>query len=234
MPAISAAADTNRPPSDTEIPIALPSASNLAKAVLAERRKRATTHIWSTGQVISGNTSPNGSIGLLKCANANLATVRTISAGMRPTESASEGAKGSMTPIGALSVSTKLTKEPTASCNASDVPWSSKHRLVHLPSPQQSYATPSTDEVRKSLAPYVKECHAILLASHGVVTMGASLEEALGRMEKVEQTAHVLTVARILGGAKRLTTDELTRLRKVSITSYGKDPGPLSFLETEN
>ena len=100
--------------------------------------------------------------------------------------------------------------------------------------PLAPYATPSTDEVRKSLAPYVKECHAILLASHGVVTMGASLEEALGRMEKVEQTAHVLTVARILGGAKRLTTDELTRLRKVSITSYGKDPGPLSFLETEN
>ncbi len=79
--------------------------------------------------------------------------------------------------------------------------------------PLAEYATPSTDEVPASLAPYVKETNAVLLSNHGVVTFGGSVEEAFFRMEKVEHAAHILFVARMLGGEKTLTEAEIARLK---------------------
>lgn len=99
--------------------------------------------------------------------------------------------------------------------------------------PLADYATPSTREVRESLAPYVSACNAILLANHGVVTFGASPDEALFRMEKVEHLAHILTIARSLGGARRLTRSQLRRLQEASKANYGKDIESLPFLETD-
>jgi L-fuculose-phosphate aldolase len=89
--------------------------------------------------------------------------------------------------------------------------------------PLAEYATPSTAEVASSLAPYVKSADAILLANHGVVTYGSDVLNAYFKMEKVEQTAQVTFVARMLGGEHRLTAEELERLRGVSVQSYGKD-----------
>jgi L-fuculose-phosphate aldolase len=89
--------------------------------------------------------------------------------------------------------------------------------------PLAPYATPSTDEVAASIAPFVKTARAILLANHGVVTMGRSLEDAFLTMEKVEGAAHALVVAEILGGPTGLTAKELERLRQISVGSYGKD-----------
>ncbi len=90
--------------------------------------------------------------------------------------------------------------------------------------PLAAYATPSTPEVRASIAPFVERANAILLANHGVLTMGRTLEEAYRRMEKVEHAAHILSVARQLGGAHRLTADELRRLQAISRAHYGIDP----------
>ena len=78
--------------------------------------------------------------------------------------------------------------------------------------PLADYATPSTDEVAASIAPFVNKANAALLANHGVVTFGTGVEEAYFRMEKVEHAAHILFVARLLGGEKPLTESELTRL----------------------
>ncbi|MEW6509740.1 MAG: class II aldolase/adducin family protein [Bacteroidota bacterium] len=89
--------------------------------------------------------------------------------------------------------------------------------------PLASYATPSTPEVAASLAPFVRTADAILLANHGVVTYGENLTDAYYKMEKVEHAAHVTFVARMLGGAKTLTAEELEKLRRVSVESYGKD-----------
>ena len=89
--------------------------------------------------------------------------------------------------------------------------------------PLADYATPSTQEVVKTIEPLVKDYDAILLANHGVVTYGASLEEAYNKMEKVEHTAKIAFVVRQLGGAKELTRDEIERLASVSEKSYGKE-----------
>lgn len=89
--------------------------------------------------------------------------------------------------------------------------------------PLADYATPSTKEVSASLLPYVKTSDSILLANHGVVSYGKDLEDAYFKMEKTEHAAHITFIARMLGGEKRLTSEQVDRLRTVSNISYGKD-----------
>ncbi len=78
--------------------------------------------------------------------------------------------------------------------------------------PLAPYATPSTDEVAQALLPHIGKANAVLLSNHGAVTFGTTVEEAYYRMEKVEQAAQILFVARILGGEKLLTPAEQQRL----------------------
>ncbi len=81
--------------------------------------------------------------------------------------------------------------------------------------PLSGYATPSTDEVPKSISPLVKKHHAILLANHGVLTYGQSLQEALERMERVEHLARVALISRLLGGAKTLSRAQRAALERL-------------------
>jgi len=89
--------------------------------------------------------------------------------------------------------------------------------------PLADYATPSTGEVAGSLAPFVKNADAILLANHGVVTYGLDLYDAYFKMEKVEHAAHITFVARMLGGERLLASPDIEKLRAISRESYGKD-----------
>jgi L-fuculose-phosphate aldolase len=89
--------------------------------------------------------------------------------------------------------------------------------------PLAPYATPSTEEVPLSIAPFIHNHSAILLANHGVVSFGSDLMEAYFRMEKVEHVAHTLFVAAMLGGAHPLTPGEVEKLNRVALTTYGID-----------
>jgi L-fuculose-phosphate aldolase len=89
--------------------------------------------------------------------------------------------------------------------------------------PLAEYATPSTIEVIKSIEPFVNRADAILLANHGVVTYGKDLLDAYFKMEKVEHAAHITFVARMLGGEKLLSKEDVEKLKAISIESYGKD-----------
>ncbi|HTK81220.1 MAG TPA: class II aldolase/adducin family protein [Bacteroidota bacterium] len=89
--------------------------------------------------------------------------------------------------------------------------------------PLADYATPSTVEVANSLAPFVKSADAILLANHGVVTYGVDVMDAYYKMEKVEHAAHITFVARMLGGEKPLSSEQIEKLRGISVSAYGKD-----------
>ncbi len=88
--------------------------------------------------------------------------------------------------------------------------------------PLADYATPSTPEVVASIEPLVKEYDAIMLANHGVVTCGSSLDDAYNKMEKVEHTAKIAFLVNQLGGPKELTRQQIERLASVSERSYGK------------
>ncbi len=89
--------------------------------------------------------------------------------------------------------------------------------------PLAPYATPSSKEVGESIAPFVKTVDAILLSNHGAVTYGKDLWDAYFKMEKVEQIAQIQYAARMLGGEKILSADEVAKLRAISVPHYGKD-----------
>ena len=55
---------------------------------------------------------------------------------------------------------------------------------------------------------------AVLLANHGVLTVGADLEQAYWRMETVEHTAQIHLNARLLGGGVALSAQEVEELQK--------------------
>jgi L-fuculose-phosphate aldolase len=81
--------------------------------------------------------------------------------------------------------------------------------------PVAPYATPSTDEVPRSIDPYVLDSRAILLRRHGALTFGGSLMEACMRMEKLEHFAKVLFYASILEDRKApvaMTESEIGKL----------------------
>jgi len=73
--------------------------------------------------------------------------------------------------------------------------------------PLASYATPSTDEVPRSLEDLIGTYSAVLLKNHGVLTLGADIEQAYFRMETVEHFAEITIAAKMLGGPSPLSQD---------------------------
>lgn len=88
--------------------------------------------------------------------------------------------------------------------------------------PLAPYGTPSSADLPESLRPYIADHKAILLANHGAVTFGTDVWDACFLMEKVEQTAHILTVAESLGGARQLTDAQIAELKRLAHTTYKK------------
>ncbi len=70
--------------------------------------------------------------------------------------------------------------------------------------PVAPYAAPGTEAVGDSVAPFCRTHRAVLLANHGALSWGASLEEAYGRMESLESYATVLLHLARLGGGRDL------------------------------
>jgi L-fuculose-phosphate aldolase len=89
--------------------------------------------------------------------------------------------------------------------------------------PLVPYAMSGTAELGEAMRPFLSY-DALLLANHGVVTMGGTLEQAHQRMESVEQGARILFTARMLGGPVRLGAEELARLAAAREASRGRRP----------
>lgn len=81
--------------------------------------------------------------------------------------------------------------------------------------PLAGYGTPSTDELTDALRPYVKYHDALLMANHGAVTFGPTVELAFWRMETLEHFAKIALVAKMLGREVQLSNDEVARLLEI-------------------
>ncbi len=79
--------------------------------------------------------------------------------------------------------------------------------------PIAEYATPSTKELPEAVRRYVKAHDGMLLANHGALTLGADLFAAYYKMETIEHFAHISLVARLLGGERLLSRQEVDRLQ---------------------
>jgi L-fuculose-phosphate aldolase len=92
--------------------------------------------------------------------------------------------------------------------------------------PIAKYATPGTNEVPDSIAPYCNSHNAVLLANHGALTWGKDIFEAYYRMESLEYYATVLMyTGSVIGKANQLScsqVDSLIEIRgKLGIKSGG-------------
>jgi L-fuculose-phosphate aldolase len=79
--------------------------------------------------------------------------------------------------------------------------------------PIADYATPSTKELPEAVRKYVKAHDGMLLANHGALTVGADLFAAYYKMETIEHFAKISLVARLLGGERLLSRQEVERLQ---------------------
>lgn len=70
--------------------------------------------------------------------------------------------------------------------------------------PLVPYGTPGTPELGDRVEPYLNGHDALLLAHHGAVTMGPTLDAAWIRMESLEHAARMMFVARTLGRVTEL------------------------------
>jgi len=79
--------------------------------------------------------------------------------------------------------------------------------------PVAPYATPGTQEVPDSIAPFAKTHKALLLAHHGVLSWGRDLTEAWYRMESVENYARItMNVYYILKAPRELSQNDIDKL----------------------
>lgn len=78
--------------------------------------------------------------------------------------------------------------------------------------PLARYGTPGTPELTDALDPLIPHHDAILMANHGVVTFGSSLESAYMRMETVEHFAKIALVTHLLGHEQPLGEKEVEKL----------------------
>jgi L-fuculose-phosphate aldolase len=76
------------------------------------------------------------------------------------------------------------------------------------------YARPRTAAVGENLLPYLPEHRLMILARHGALAWGETLEEAYNGMERLEHMCLILKTAHDLGGAHPLPAEELEALQE--------------------
>lgn len=82
------------------------------------------------------------------------------------------------------------------------------------------FATPGTEEVPASLAPFWAGHEVLLLERHGALTFGRTLGEAFDRMETLERVARIALVARLAGSCEPLAPDVVDRV----LVAAGRPP----------
>jgi L-fuculose-phosphate aldolase len=93
--------------------------------------------------------------------------------------------------------------------------------------PIAEYGTPSTRELPDAVRRYIKAHDGLLLANHGALTVAHELYAAYYKMETIEHFAKISLVARLLGGERLLTQEEVRRLQGLR-GSYGiASPAPI-------
>jgi L-fuculose-phosphate aldolase len=78
--------------------------------------------------------------------------------------------------------------------------------------PLAVYGTPSTEEIPDSLEPYLATKSAVMLESHGALSWGKDVMAAYFNMERMEFTAKISFLARLINGERELPQDRIEQL----------------------
>lgn len=74
------------------------------------------------------------------------------------------------------------------------------------------YARPSTQAMGDHLHPYLPKHRLMILARHGALSWGETLDEAVQGMERLEHVAQILLLAKMAGGLSELSASEVEAL----------------------
>lgn len=89
--------------------------------------------------------------------------------------------------------------------------------------PTTDYATPSSSQGPVVVRELIREHDALALDRHGAVTVGATPLEAYFKLEKVENTAQIILMARLLGRLQTLPKEEARHLTELRAEMLGPD-----------
>ena len=92
--------------------------------------------------------------------------------------------------------------------------------------PLAPYATPSTDEVPRSIEEYLDDFDALLLENHGALTWSENLEAAYMRMESVENYARLMYRTKMIGAANVFSKQQIEKLAVVRVKTGVKGRYP--------
>lgn len=82
------------------------------------------------------------------------------------------------------------------------------------------YATPSTEDVPKSIEPFLLEYNAVLLANHGVLTWADNLIDSFYKLQTVEYLAQLYINVEKIGQGIELPVEEVKKL--IELRSFYK------------
>jgi L-fuculose-phosphate aldolase len=82
------------------------------------------------------------------------------------------------------------------------------------------YALPGTLALATAAVSALADRSAVLLANHGVAACGPSVKEALLVAELVEKAAQIHAIAKQLGGARRLSDEDIQLMRRFYLEKY--------------
>ncbi len=89
--------------------------------------------------------------------------------------------------------------------------------------PVVKYGLPGTDKIVEGIKDYIYQTDVMLLANHGLVSVGATAMDAYLLAESVESVAKTLTINSILGGEKAFNHAELEDIYQMRKNNLGKD-----------
>ena len=90
--------------------------------------------------------------------------------------------------------------------------------------PLAPYATFGTPELARNVADSIGDCNAVLLANHGLVTIGPDLETAFAVAEEIELVARIYYQARSVGDPVILPEEEMSKVIE-KFATYGQKGG---------
>ncbi|WP_010251774.1 class II aldolase/adducin family protein [Acetivibrio cellulolyticus] len=82
--------------------------------------------------------------------------------------------------------------------------------------PVAKYGTPSTDQITDGIKDYIDNYDIILLANHGIISVGTDIFNAFFKLEAAESMAKTLLLTKMLGGEKELPDVELEKLYEMN------------------
>ncbi|WP_347487852.1 class II aldolase/adducin family protein [Desulfoscipio sp. XC116] len=97
-------------------------------------------------------------------------------------------------------------------------------QLVGGAVPVTRYARAGTADLAVAAVDALGQSNAVLLANHGLVGLGRTVEEAFTVCQVVEKAAQVYILAELIGQAAVIPPGEIAILREAFLTSYGQ-PG---------